>query len=85
MVAIKIVDRIECESLTVEGIMLWVGSLIGSWQESPYTGTMPERGEVACRLLETVQRCLDMVVFFLNGALLPVSRYAELFQICLLW
>jgi hypothetical protein len=31
MVAIKIVDRIECESLTVEGIMLWVGNLIGNW------------------------------------------------------
>ena len=34
MVTIKIVARIECESLTVEGVMLWVGSLMGKWQES---------------------------------------------------
>jgi hypothetical protein len=34
MVTIKIVARIECDSLTVEGIMLWVGSLMGKWQES---------------------------------------------------
>ena len=46
--------------------MLWVGNLIGNGQESPCTGTMPERGEVVCRLLETVQRCLDMAVLFLN-------------------
>ena len=31
MVTKNIVVRIECESLTVEGIMLWVGILIGNW------------------------------------------------------
>jgi hypothetical protein len=55
MVTIKIVARIECESLTVEGIMLWVGSLIGKWQESAGVRTMP--AWAVGRLLETF-RCL---------------------------
>ena len=50
MVTIKIVACIECESLTMEGILLWVGRLIGNWQESAGTGTMPAWAEAVGRL-----------------------------------
>jgi hypothetical protein len=63
--------------------MLWVGSLIGKWQESLYTRTIPERVEVACRLLETVQSCLDMAVFFLNAICYLYCDMQEFFQIYL--